>query len=92
MKPANKAIGNGLSLNMSPNPANGEVSLAFAAGSKATSTVSLTDINGVVMYTTTIAEAMSGAVTIPLHKLASGIYHVAFTHGDNKVVKRLVKE
>ena len=44
------------------------------------------------MYTTTIAEAMSGAVTIPLHKLASGIYHVAFTHGDNKVVKRLVKE
>ena len=44
------------------------------------------------MITRSLGAQQSGSVVIPISSLAAGVYMVTITSGNNKLVKRLVKE
>ena len=50
------------------------------------------DMSGVNVYGENLGVQQKGTVTVPLNKLASGIYMVELTSGNRKVVQRLIKE
>ncbi|NDC41571.1 MAG: T9SS C-terminal target domain-containing protein, partial [Chitinophagia bacterium] len=77
---------------MTPNPATDDVKLTFRTSEKGRGSVTVTDVNGVAVYSLNIADVQQGNVTVPLRNLAAGIYLVEFAAGDKKVVQRLVKE
>jgi len=81
-----------LEVSMTPNPATDEVSISFAANSMQATTVRITDISGVCIYAKDLGAALSGNIHVDLSAYASGIYMVELTSGDQKVMKKLVKE
>jgi len=85
---ANKA----LEVTMQPNPATDEVKISFTSGKKDNVNIRMMDLSGVSVYNTSLGLQQSGSVNVPLSNLASGIYMVELTQGDQKVVQRLVKE
>ena len=85
---ANKA----LEVTMQPNPATDEVKISFTSGKKDNVNIRMMDLSGVSVYNTSLGLQQSGSVNVPLSNLASGIYMVELTQGDQKVVQRLIKE
>jgi Glycine rich protein/GEVED domain/Secretion system C-terminal sorting domain len=77
---------------MIPNPASSTVTVSFAAPEKANTAIRILSVEGVCVMTHDLGAQQSGSVTLPIHDLASGIYMVELTSGNNKVVQRLVKE
>jgi hypothetical protein len=92
LKPATKAVDNGLHVTMTPNPATDDVNITFTTGSQQQVSVRVTDISGVSVYSKDLGVLQSGKVNISLNSLAAGIYMVELKAGDKKAVHRLVKE
>ena len=82
----------GFAVTMTPNPATDEVKISFVSSSKDDVNLRITDMSGVSVYNEHVGVLQSGVVNVPLATLASGIYMVELTQGDQKVVHRLVKE
>ncbi len=82
----------GLEVTMTPNPANDEVKVNFTSGKKDEVKVRVLDLSGVSVYNQDLGMKQSGTIMVPLSSLASGIYMVELTSGDQKVVQRLIKE
>lgn len=91
MKPADEQSGN-LSLTVVPNPASENVTISFLSGSKERVTIRVSDINGVAVYTNTVYDPAKMPVSIPLNKVAPGVYLVEVMQGDKKLTRKLVKE
>jgi hypothetical protein len=83
---------NAVQVTMTPNPASDEVNIVFNEAKMSKTTVRVTDITGVCVYSEDLGEQQSGRISISLANFASGVYLVELTCGDNKVVQRLVKE
>ena len=90
--PAVAAANKALEVTMQPNPATDEVKISFTSGVKGQVGIRMIDLSGVSVYNTDLGIQQSGSVNVPLSNLASGIYMVELTQGDQKVVQRLVKE
>ncbi|MBC7554179.1 MAG: T9SS type A sorting domain-containing protein, partial [Taibaiella sp.] len=82
----------GLEVNMIPNPATEDVSVTFSNSRKAAVSIRILDLSGVSVYNRNLGTQQSGGVKVSLGTLASGIYMVELTAGNEKVVQRLVKE
>ena len=82
----------GLQVTMTPNPATDEVSVKFTSGGTDAISVRVLDMSGVSVYNEELGVQAKGTITLPLNKLASGVYMVEFTSGSQKVVQRLIKE
>ena len=82
----------GLDVTMTPNPANDDVKISFTSGKSDNVAVRVLDLSGVIVYNSNLGVQQNGSVNIPLGNLASGIYMVELTQGEQKVVQRLIKE
>jgi len=92
LDPAAAVTNKALQVTMQPNPATDEVKISFTSGRKDKVEVRMLDLSGVSVYNTDLGVQQSGSVNVPIGTLASGIYMVELTQGDQKVVQRLVKE
>lgn len=90
LKPA--AVAANFSVTLTPNPATDDVKVAFSAPEANNVSVKVTDISGICVYTRDLGTQQAGQVTIPVAKLAAGIYMVELTSGNNRSVQKLVKE
>jgi hypothetical protein len=90
LKPA--AIAAKFNVTLTPNPATDDVKVAFSAPEANNVSVKVTDISGICVYTRDLGAQQAGQVTIPVAKLAAGIYMVELTSGSNRSVQKLVKE
>ena len=77
---------------MQPNPASDDVKISFTSGKKDNVAIRMLDLSGVSVYSKDLGVQQNGSVIVPLSNVASGIYMVELTSGDQKVVQRLVKE
>ena len=92
MKPAVTVDPKDISVTMTPNPATDDVKVTFTNGQAEPVTIKVMDMSGVNVYGENLGVQQKGTVTVPLNKLASGIYMVELTSGNRKVVQRLIKE
>jgi hypothetical protein len=93
MSPADVAESNkALAMTMMPNPASDEVKVTFSSGKKGEVSLKVMDLTGISVYEKGLGMKQNGSVTVSLSNLASGIYMVELTSGNEKVVQRLVKE
>jgi hypothetical protein len=81
-----------LQVSISPNPATNEVAIRFAAATQGHVGIRVTDASGASVYQSDLGMQQSGAVAVPLAKLAAGLYMVEVTSGGQKVVQKLIKE
>ena len=81
-----------LQVEMTPNPAVDNVTVSFTSGKKDNVSIRVMDMSGVTVYTQNLGTKQKGSVVVPMTSLASGIYMVELTSGDQKSVQRLVKE
>ncbi|NDC40467.1 MAG: T9SS C-terminal target domain-containing protein, partial [Chitinophagia bacterium] len=79
-----------LNVLLSPNPAAESATITITGVNATTATVKVIDVRGVVVHQTTISGTLT--TTIPVHKLASGIYTVQIETDGKKIVRKLVKE
>ncbi|NDC43285.1 MAG: T9SS C-terminal target domain-containing protein, partial [Chitinophagia bacterium] len=91
MKPAPEAQQLAFGVALSPNPASAEAVLTFSGVTDEVK-VTVTDINGIALFRKTFTAQQATALKVPMSKLAAGVYMVEVNSGNNKVVKRLVKE
>ncbi len=89
---AEATVVKGLEVNMVPNPASADVHISFTQGKANQVSVRVLDLSGVSVYNESLGIKQNGAITIPLQKMASGVYMVELTSGDQKVVRKLIKE
>ncbi len=82
----------GLQVSMVPNPATDKVSITYAFAAAEKVNVRIVDIAGVSVYQSNTGNQASGTVNVNLNGLAAGVYMVEVTAGNQKVVKRLIKE
>ena len=92
MKPAVTVDPKGLQVTMTPNPATDEVKVKFTTGQPESVTLRVLDMSGVSVYSEDLGVQQKGIVSVPLSKLASGIYMVEISCGGQKITQRLVKE
>jgi hypothetical protein len=92
MAPAELAARKGLQVNMTPNPASDDVTISFSSATREKVSVRMMDLSGVSVYTKDLGALQSGTVKVPVSTLASGIYMVELTSGEEKVVQRLIKD
>lgn len=92
LKPAESKTTAGLSVTVTPNPATDNVGISFTSGSDDAVNINIADVSGVNVYSNQVAVGKNGVVSVPLSNLASGIYLIEVTQGNNKVTRRLVKE
>lgn len=92
LKPAEAKAIAGLSVTVTPNPATDNVGISFTSGSDEAVNINIADVSGVNVYSSQVAVGKNGVVTVPLSNLASGVYLVEVTQGNNKITRRLVKE
>lgn len=81
-----------IQVTMTPNPATDEVTIAFNNAKEANTSLRVTDISGVCIYSENLGVLQSGKATISLDRFAAGMYMMELVSGDDKVVERLVKE
>ncbi len=92
LKPAEAKSIAGLSVTVTPNPATDNVGISFTSGSDEAVNINIADVSGVNVYSSQVAVGKNGVISVPLSNLASGVYLVEVTQGNNKITKRLVKE
>ncbi len=82
-----------VALNVWPNPVADELTLTIRQGNNnAAASITVRDMNGVSVYEQDIAPGIYTTVKVPTDKLAAGIYVVEAKCGDDRVVKKIVKE
>jgi hypothetical protein len=95
MKPSIQAATasiSGLSVQMNPNPATTEVTIAYDQATAQDVNVAIVNIAGAKILDKNLGAHQSGSITVPMQDLAAGIYMVTITSGDKKVVQKLIKE
>ena len=93
MKPAAAAADvRGLNVAMTPNPAIDEVNISYTSGKMDNVSVRVLDMSGVSVYSKDFGTQQNGSINVSLSNLASGIYMVELSSGNEKVIRRLVKE
>ena len=83
---------NSLKVLMIPNPATSGVNITFTAPQSEKTTVRILSLEGVCVMTQELGVQQNGSVLLSLDNLASGVYMVELTSGNERVVQRLVKE
>ena len=86
------AAAKAINVSMTPNPATDEVTINFETLNNDQVGVSIMNLSGVVVMSQDLGVQQTGSDKISIADLAAGIYLVEFTSGNDKVVKRLVKE
>jgi hypothetical protein len=92
LKPGTSISNDPFAVTVTPNPASDDVKISFNADARNKVEIRVMDMSGVSVYHTEIMNKQTGVVTVPLHTLASGVYMVELINGENKVVKRLIKQ
>ena len=93
LAPATNAVADtDLKVTMLPNPATDAVKIIVTNPAADQVSIRIVDITGLSVYASELGAQQNGTVTIPLAQLASGIYMVEVTAGENKLVQKLVKE
>jgi len=92
MSPAQVAGNKGLQVSLQPNPATDDVKISFTNGVKAKVDVRILDLSGVSVYSRDLGVQQDGTVKVQVSNLASGVYMVELTSGNEKVVQRLIKD
>ena len=82
----------GLHVTMQPNPATEDVHISFISGRSDNVSLRVMDLSGICVSNMEFGKQQSGDVVLPVSKLASGIYMVEFTSGNQKTVQKLIKE
>jgi hypothetical protein len=77
---------------MDPNPATEQVTVNWMNHRLEAVSIRLLDMSGVCVYSKKTGNQQNGAQYINIDKLASGIYLMELTAGNEKVVLRLVKK
>jgi hypothetical protein len=90
--PIVNTVSGSLKVMLVPNPATSTVNLSFSAPLSRETGIRIMSVEGVCILTQDLGVQKSGSVNISLDNLASGIYMVELTSGEDKVVKRLIKE
>jgi hypothetical protein len=75
-----------------PNPATSTVNLSFSAPFSRETGIRIMSVEGLCVLTQDLGVQKSGSVNISLDNLVSGIYMVELISGEDRVVKRLIKE
>lgn len=86
------AVNASLAVTMQPNPATNVVKISFTAPKTDHMLVRITDMAGRVVYYNDMGMQQAGTTMIPVNNLAPGIYFTEVSSGNQKVVKKLVKE
>lgn len=73
-----------------PNPATDKANLNINLGNGGNYAVSIIDLSGRTMHTSTLQTAGQIVYSINTSRLAAGIYNVVFSNGSQKVVRKLV--
>ena len=73
-----------------PNPATDKANLNINLGNGGNYTVSIIDLSGRTVHTSTLQTAGQIVYSINTSRLAAGIYNVVFSNGSQKVVRKLV--
>lgn len=73
-----------------PNPASEKANLKVNLGNGGDYAVSIVDLSGRTVHTSTLQTAGQIVYSINTSRLASGIYNVVFSNGSQKVVRKLV--
>jgi uncharacterized protein YjdB len=82
----------GIDAKLTPNPATDEVSIAYSINGKEKVMLRLIDASGIMVASQDLGTQQSGNAKVSLKNLASGVYLVELTSGNQKLVQRLVKE
>jgi len=77
---------------VTPNPASDEVTVSYSVATAAKTGITIENAVGQAVISQDLGMQQSGSVTIPISKLPAGVYIVTLTSGNDKIVKRLVKE
>ena len=81
-----------MNVQMTPNPASEEVTITYQAATSGRVSVNIMNLSGVTVLSQDLGLQSNGQAKFALDQLASGIYLMEFTSGNDKIVKRLVKE
>ncbi len=73
-----------------PNPATDKANMKINLGNGGSYTVNIIDLSGRTVHTSTLQTAGQIVYSINTSRLASGIYNVVFSKGNQKVVRKLV--
>lgn len=73
-----------------PNPATDKANMKINLGNGGSYTVNIIDLSGRTVHTSTLQTAGQIVYSINTSHLASGIYNVVFSKGNQKVVRKLV--
>ncbi len=79
-------------VSMVPNPATDDVTITFTSEKAEKLNINVLDASGVNVFNKSLGIQKSGSVTIPLQEMAAGIYFVEIISGNEKTVRRLIKE
>ena len=83
---------NGLGLQLLPNPATDEVTINYYTPAAAKASVRIDNVMGQTLMTRDLGTTQAGSEAITISNLPAGVYMVTLTSGNDKMVKRLVKE
>ncbi len=84
------AAGNKLQLSMVPNPANSVVNISWKTAGTTETGITITNAVGQTVYKTSVAKGASG-LSVPVNNLASGMYLVTVSNGNQTITQKLVK-
>ena len=73
-----------------PNPAADQANIKIDLANGQHYDVTIVDINGRTVHTSTLQAAGQVVFTINASRLAAGVYHVIFSSNDNRVVRQLI--
>jgi hypothetical protein len=82
----------GLNVTIQPNPAREQTVVSFTANGKDNVEMNIIDLTGVNVFHKQLGVKTSGSVTVPLDKIAAGLYLIEVSSGGSKVIQKLVKE
>jgi hypothetical protein len=83
---------NWLKMKAVPNPAKQNLTVSFEAGVSGQTNIRLMDVSGVTIFNKDMGNVQSGSLSIPLGNIASGIYLVELTSGNQGAAERVIKE
>jgi trimeric autotransporter adhesin len=81
-----------LDMLLTPNPVTNNVVLTYTATQNEKTIVQIFNATGISVLTKKLGTQQSGTFNIDFSDFASGVYMVQLTSGNDKVVKRLIKE
>jgi len=95
----NKATGvtadnsnNGLTVTLGSNPVKDRIVVNYSTNQTGNATVRLININRQLLTSINLGTLQTGQVIIPVSQYASGMYLVEVVSGENKVIRKVIKE